>query len=92
MVKAAKAVSGSITRNIAEMHRMVIEELLTSLVAMLVNSRAVAVALAAVVESAVPAVQVALVELAVQEAPGELAAQVASAALVVQGAQVVLEA
>ena len=59
VVKLARATGGSITRNIAEMHRMVIEELRTSSAAMRVSS------LAAVLEVVVePVVRVGLVELA----------------------------
>jgi hypothetical protein len=100
VAKAAR-VSGSTTRNIAEMHRMVIEELRTNLAAMRVSSRAVAVVLAVAAE---PVAQVASVALVVQvgravlEALAVLAVQVgravleALAALAVQVARAVLEA
>jgi hypothetical protein len=94
--KLARATSGSIIRNIAEMRRMVTEEPRTSSVAMRVSSRAaelaVVVAPGAPVELAVRVAREALAELAVQvdrEAPVELAVQVAQEALVELAVQVV---
>ena len=86
--KAAR-VSGSTTRNIAEMHRMVIEEPRTSLAAMRVSSRAGAVELEVGVA---PVVRVALVVLVVQAVRAVLAGQAdqeAPVVLVAQVAQVV---
>jgi hypothetical protein len=79
---AKETTHGSTTRNIAAMHRTVIEELRTNSVATRVSSREVVV---------VPAVEVASEELAVRVALEELAVQVAqavSAEPVVQVAQV----
>jgi hypothetical protein len=63
VAKLAKATTGSITRNIEEMRRMVIEEPRTSSVAMRVSSRAAE--LAVVVASGEPVVRAGLVALAV---------------------------
>ena len=63
VAKVARATGGSITRNIAEMRRMVIEEPRTSSVAMRVSSRAAELAIARVA-SGEPVVRVELVELA----------------------------
>lgn len=72
MVKLARATTGSITRNIEEMRRMVIEEPRTSSVAMRVSSRAAE--LAVVVASGEPVVRAGLVAPAAQVAQEVLAA------------------
>jgi hypothetical protein len=74
VVKLARATVGSITRNIAEMRRMAIEEPRTSSVAMRVSSRAVAGELAVVVA---PVVRVELAEL--EEPAAQVAQEVLAA-------------
>lgn len=78
VVKLARATTGSITRNIEEMRRMVIEEPRTSSVAMRVSSRAAE--LAVVVASGEPVVRAGLVAPAAQVAQEVLAALVELAA------------
>jgi hypothetical protein len=99
VVKLARATSGSITRNIEEMRRMVIEEPRTNLAVKVLAVRAeLGVQVAPVVRAALaelgvqvaPVVRVALAELGVPVAPvvraalAELGVPVAPAALVVQ--------